>query len=467
MLRRLIDSPRLLLWLGLLVFVYSWLVSLCLQLWVIPHLFSQPGASEGLVVLDSIGFHRIARDKAAEIARLGWSAWELRPEWQMPAGLASVFYAAWGSSPSSMLPFNALVHAASACLVMAILRNFFSAAPALLGALVFALNPASLEWVAQIHRDGVFILGNLLFILGIMRFFRRFSETDGRWLQYLPAMASMPIIGTLLVWMARPYWVQVMLVTILLVMALLVFVMLSRRMAGCKGHMACLAAALISVFAFQLWLVRFHTPTEAIQLPAPTATEPAAGLAPDQVSEREPESASKDQFAWKRSSWLPRMIEERFYRIAVARRGAVGQGGNTLVDADWRFDSVGSIIGYIPRALQLGLFSPLPGLWGGEGSTPAMTMARKVMGAATLFFYGCMIGIPFGIKRMWRDLSLWVMLGASLIGILVYAITYPNIGTLIRYRYGFYMLLIGFGVASWCDLWLRWRLSAVKNGRRA
>ena len=57
----LFESPWLIVWLGLFVFGYSWFASLCLQLWLIPSLFSQPGASEGLVVLDSIGFDIIAK----------------------------------------------------------------------------------------------------------------------------------------------------------------------------------------------------------------------------------------------------------------------------------------------------------------------------------------------------------------------------------------------------------------------
>lgn len=46
-LKRLIGSPRLLVWLGLFVFASTRLVSLLLQLWVIPTLFSQPGAAQG------------------------------------------------------------------------------------------------------------------------------------------------------------------------------------------------------------------------------------------------------------------------------------------------------------------------------------------------------------------------------------------------------------------------------------
>ena len=202
-LKRLIGAPWLLLWLGMFVFAYAWLASLLLQLWVIPTLFSQPGAAEGLVILDSIGFDRVANAKVVEIASLGWSAWELKPQLQSPAGIASFFYAVFGTSPSSVLPFNSVVHALSTCIAMLILRNFFSVVPALVGALVFALNPASFEWVAQIHRDGIFILGNLLFIYGIMSLFRPSGDGGGQGLRYLSSMMFMSILGITLVWV-RP-----------------------------------------------------------------------------------------------------------------------------------------------------------------------------------------------------------------------------------------------------------------------
>lgn len=448
-LKRLIGAPWLLVWLGMFVFVYSWLASLLLQLWVIPTLFSQPGAAEGLVILDSIGFDRIAKAKVAEIASLGWSAWELKPQSQSPAGIASFFYAVFGTSPSSVLPFNSVVHALSACIAMLILRNFFSVVPALIGALVFALNPASFEWVAQIHRDGIFILGNLLFIYGIMSLFRPSGDGGGQGLRYLSSMMFMSILGMTLVWAARPYWLQVMLVTTLLMLIPAAFVGMSRRRATNRRNIAGLAVAFLCIVAFQVWMVKFHMLYEPIQIPESVSAEslPTESLPT--------ESVESLPFYWKRTSWLPDVIEGRFYRIAIAREGAKSQGGNTLVDAKWSLDSTGAMLGYVPRALQLGLFSPFPELWGGMASTPAMTMARKAVGGVTLFFYVCLIGLGMGLWQLRRNMLLWVMIGVCLIGILIYALTYPNIGTLMRYRYGFYMLLVSFGLASWCELWLR------------
>ena len=41
-------------------------------------------------------------------------------------------------------------------------------------------------------------------------------------------------------------------------------------------------------------------------------------------------------------------------------------------------------------------------------------------------------------------------------GILLYSYTHPNIGTLLRYRYGFYTLLVAFGASNIVQTILSW-----------
>lgn len=464
MLKRLSVSQIATVALGLFVFGYAFLVSACIQLWIIPQLFSQAGAAEGLVVLDSIGFDQVAKAKAAEIAVSGWSAWELRPQWSFPAGVASAFYAVWKPLPLSMLPFNAVVHAVSACLMMIILRHFFPLMPAIAGALIFALNPTSLEWVAQIHRDGVFILGNLLFIFVLIRLYGGFTEFNRGGGRYFISLVFMAITGTLLVWLARTYWVQIQLATMLVTSIPLLIATVFRPTNQRKRNMAWLLMVLLIVAGFQMWLMKMDTQRVLlVSLPAQDSRALRPDLEPrhntvqqaNQDVRQETNRVDLSNIPWVRSGWLPIAIEQRLYTIATARAAAIYQGGNSLVDADRHLDSVGAMVEYIPRAFTLGLFSPFPDLWGGAGSTPAMTMARKLAGVVTLLSYFCLLGVVFGLIRNQRNLACWVMFVASIIGILFFAVTYPNVGTLIRFRYGFYMLLVGFGGAYWCDIWLK------------
>ena len=81
------------------------------------------------------------------------------------------------------------------------------------------LNPAAMEWVAQIHRDGVFILGNLMVLACLFQLSKS--------LYYFKASSVMwglffGLSGTIVVWVARGFWIQVLFSSILLWVGLLV-----------------------------------------------------------------------------------------------------------------------------------------------------------------------------------------------------------------------------------------------------
>lgn len=216
---RVHSEAQAFLLLGVIFFVYALFVSLAIQIYIVPEIFPRFNLGDGLIILDSTGFNQIAKAKAAEIMDKGWRVWELRPQKQSPAGIASAFYALWVPKPYSLLPFNALVHALSGCLVFWILRRFFSWKPAILGSALFVINPAALEWVAQIHRDGVFILGNLMALVSLMQLGAGLkSEEQGTMVWGF----VFGVIGTGFVWIARPQWVHVLFVSLLLCACLIV-----------------------------------------------------------------------------------------------------------------------------------------------------------------------------------------------------------------------------------------------------
>jgi hypothetical protein len=215
------SDAWILFYFGVITFIYTLCASSFIQLYVIQVLFPQFNLIDGIAVFDSQGFDQIAKTKAIEISEKGWGAWELRPNGntgnagQSPSGIASFFYILWTPKPYVMLPFNATVHALSGCLVAWILRQFFSWKPAIFGGALFVLNPAAMEWLAQIHRDGIFILGNLMVLASLFHLFKILEAgkmSNMVWSMFLG------MSGTLLVWVARPYWVQVLITTIILCM---------------------------------------------------------------------------------------------------------------------------------------------------------------------------------------------------------------------------------------------------------
>lgn len=214
-----ISDTKALFYFGVVTFIYALSLGLFIQLYAIPVLLPGSNLGAGISVLDSFGFHKIALEKAIEISHQGWSAWELRPQRHFPAGLASFFYALWTPKPFALLPFNAILHALSGCLVVWSLRQYFSLLPSIIGGAVFALNPVAMEWIAQIHRDGVFVLGNLMVVACLLQLSKNlynFKISSVIWGLFFG------LSGTAVVWLARPFWVQVIFVSILLWVGLLV-----------------------------------------------------------------------------------------------------------------------------------------------------------------------------------------------------------------------------------------------------
>ncbi len=175
---------------------------------------------------------------------------------------------------------------------------------------------------------------------------------------------------------------------------------------------------------------------------------------------------TRSEVRWVRTGWIAEVLEEKFFELSERRRLVIECcGGNTVLDSAVQLNSVTDFLMYLPRALQVGLLSPMPGLWGGEGSSPAMTLARKIVGMVTCLFYVCLIGLSAGVFLFRRNLSLWIIFVFCLLGILVYSFTYPNVGTLMRYRYGFHMTLISFGAAVVLEQVLDWRQKRRPNGQ--
>lgn len=480
------GKKRWLVYCGLFFFIYSFVTSVAIQTILIPKVFPSFDLGEGLIVLDSHGFNQIAKQKADAIKTKGWEAWELRPGGQSPAGIASIFYACWVPKPYSMLPFNALVHALCGCLVCWLLFHFFSRQAAMLGGTLFIMNPAAMEWVAQMHRDGVFILGNLLVLVCLVLFLEGMERASAK---ALLGGLFLGVAGTGVVWVARPYWLAILLVSVLLGVLLIgVSWRRVRNMSQQEGVARFwVVPCVLGLLLFQGWVTKNYghdfvavppadeikkvaslvreapkvrpSPGEATTVRPPlgegTQVSPSPGEVPKVVSqpvaavEVVPQQPSGTETnAWGRTPWLPEFFEIKLYQISVVRLGVILTGGNTVVDADVVLNSADAFMSYLPRALQVGLLSPLPDLWQGTGSTPAMTLARRIMGVVTVIFYCCLLGTLTSLFSHRKDPVAWIMVTYCLLGIVVFTYSYPNIGTLLRFRYGFYMVFISFGAAA-------------------
>jgi hypothetical protein len=439
------------LWLNF--FIYTSATAFFVQFVILPYILPQAHLGHGLFVPDSTGFHQAAVEKAAEMAVTGWSAWELRPEGHFPAGVASVFYYLWRPEPYALIPFNAVLHATAGCLVFFLLGVLMPGRPmaAAAGASLFVINPASFEWTAQIHRDGTFILGILLILTSWMLLLR--SADKSRWKGLIIAFV-LAFPGALLISISRPYWSQISTFTgiILYVVILAVWSeewIKTKKLTSYRGASLVVGFCLIMIQV----LVNYGNYTD-------NRDHESLGRVAIQgrISQKElPQDPAyiqtrvngeiKNILRWKDTPFLPEYMERTLYTLWRYRHGSQGSGGKTVIDANLRLDSAGAFFFYLPRAFQVAFLSPFPSLWMGTGNTNSTTIGRKIVGAITFFFYGC---LGFFIWCAWENrkiLQFWVIAIYATFGLLVFTYAYANVGILSRMRYGFYMVIIGIGFA--------------------
>ena len=419
-----------------LFFLYPLFVGFFIQLVVLPYLFPSLHAGEGLLKGgDWLYFHRLAKDLAERIRVEGWGAWELRPEGQAPAGIAAIFYVFFGAKPWVILPLNALVHALSGVVLFSLVYDLVGERKsAFLATLPFIFFPSAMTWYTQIHKDGIFILGVFLFLLG-WNGLLVLGDYSRSW-KALLLYTLWSVLGGMLVWIVRPYGLEILwflgIIFALLVSGIKLFTGKIRKNRGKEVYRSLLF----------LWLsLAMLTP-----------------LAFRAVSEGEP-IGEPIEIVWKDTPWLPDFLEGKFVGIARVREAYYRQYDPQLAgNIDWEvsFHSAGDVMRYIPRALEIGIFAPFPRHWFEEGTSPGGDMTRKIAALETIFVYLSLAFLVFGFLRSRKNLSFWAVMYFSLSVILVYALSVPNLGSLYRARYGFWMLLValGWGYMGRNEIWV-------------
>ena len=428
---------RLTTWWGMWLsfFVYTVLVSAFIQLILLPHFLQGMNYGHGLFVQDSAKFHRVALQQASDMMKYGWSAWRLRPDGvSYPAGLASIFYYLWYPEPFSMIPVNAVFHSTAGCLIFFILSSFFrDRIAAFFGAALFVLNPAALEWVSQIHRDGSFILGNL-FILSAWLFILR-GIKQKEWRQFIRAgLVFVP--GAALIWASRNYWGQVVAAVCALLVTIILFHMVVSLYKGSSGAVYHVAAVLLLCIMLVAQLTILEKFAEG--------TVREWNEAVDSIDK----TGKQYTIDWRFSPFIPRYIDSRLFVLAQCRSAIIATGGKSLVDHDVQFTSVRDYVSYFPRALEIGFLSPFPSMWFSPGTTMATTAGRAVLGIITMFCYICIVFFVRSLRVFLKNPNFLLVTLYSIFGVLVFAYTYPNIGTLNRFRYCFYMTIVSIGFTS-------------------
>lgn len=387
-------------------------------------------AGHGLIAgSDWVSFHAEAVRLAEDIERIGWRAWQFRPQGQAPVGIAAAVYAVSGiHEPWALLPLNGILYGLAAAVLFnmafTLSGNRRSAFGVVLPLLVF---PSTAMIWGQIHKD-VWILPGCLLILSFWIDLGRTKVID-RSVVWLLAKV---LAGALLVWIVRPYANKIL----LLASMTAAIILLAARVREKSLQFAWLSM-LLSGLVIQLIV---------IQPPNPIADQPQT--VPVQA---EPVAVQPTCVTWKQSPPVP-LIDGQLAALACLREGfrtGYPEAGSNI-DTEVTFTNVTDIFNYLPRALQISLFAPFPDSWLSVAQSPGGGFMRLIACAEMLVLYGALIGwlwLPW-FSRHDRGVLLAV-LGFSMTAALIYALVICNVGTLYRMRYPVMFVWIGLGLIGW------------------
>ncbi len=438
--RTLMSSPGLLLW--LMLFAYTATAALLVQLVVLPYFFPQWHAGDGLLVGgDWLVHHRLGVGLAQEIRTKGWSAWELRPEGQGPAGIAGAIYALTWPKPWTLIPLNAALHAFAALVLLQIMRLFLgNRGVSLLAIVPFFLFPSAGLWTTQILKDGYSIAGFLLFLYGFLLLARLDRWRRARWLPVVPLVWMM--IGTALIWIVRPYMLRIMQGIVVGLALYLTVVFVFRLVRAVLPWRKAIPGVLLpwGLVFFLTLVLSWGSEVVWVEVPEQNVN---AGINGET-------SGVTTGIDWESSRWLPDSLENFFYTLAISRYRSctLNPDAASNIDVDVEFRSALDVVSYLPRATQIAFFAPYPNQWFEQGSYGTTTLMRRVSAAEMIGVYAALILVPFSLWRWRRWPETWILTLFCSGMMMSYGLVVANIGSLYRVRYGFLMTLVALGIAG-------------------
>lgn len=431
---------------AIMAFCVALVSGFLIQFVVLPVLLPGLHAGDGLLLgSDSSGFHRLAVSLVSQMHSEGWSAWELRPRGQAPAGIAAILYYLFVPSPYVLLPLNAALFSLAAILVYSMVRQVVvDASSAFWGSLFFIAMPSSAMWYSQIHKEMFFVPAILLQIwvwLFVVRE-RAVHEASTNVCRGVGVAVLAAVISSLLIWMVRPYFLSIMAISNLLV-------------------------AVYAAVAFR-WIAQDRRSIlfvlVAILLLVPVTVK--------QLGQMSGVSASSAQFMREnslaeqphRSGGSGGTVLDSFVRtLNVSRDSFEELAGGSDLFGKVRFESIGDVAAFAPTALAVSVLAPFPNAWFANARQPGGQMMRTVSAFEMLFGY---CGLGFLVVCLFqggvRSRLICMVMVFSFVPMLIWGLAIPNVGTIYRFRAPLWTLLVLFG---WAFAIHQLKIRRLRHGR--
>jgi len=428
--------------LWILYFCFATISALAFQKLLLP-LIPSLHAGSGLLTHDAIYFHTVAMDLAVQIQESGWSNWSLWPALGCGANVAilSVLYVFFGPDPSLAIPINAMLHASSGVIIYLIARAVYPGRVGKYAGIVisvfFIVFPSSLNWYAQIHKDGYAILGLLLVLYSWVSWVS-LEDRKNKILLFLAGN----VFGGLFLMSVRLYAVDILLLAVLLLFLLVVLSAVTKKqrpsiILGAAGAVLCIGILDIATHSLDIDNLADEYTSFADEY-----------ISLSSLEHFEEKCPIVESWEWQPSEFVPTKVDYYAKAITAVRLLSIctGYESNSMQDVHIVPDNIASLISYLPRAFQLSVLAPFPDTWFKE------TSIARIIGWAELFVWYLLI--PGVILLLWQrnTLPVWLVLVFGLVFLLTYGYVTANLGTLHRIRYPFIMMLMLLGALGWFGL---------------
>lgn len=406
-------------------------------------------AVDGDIAGDPQYYRSLALKKSIEIRQSGFGQFELRPQGQGSAGVASLFFLV-SNSPYGYVALNGVLHAVSVVALASILMRWFPRRVSILSTMPLMISPLMITWFSQINKDSYVTAGALLFILGLLKLIN--LKSSSAWRSGLTAFLVV-LAGMVLIWVVRPYVNQILLPITALILATIFWLRVRRGVN--KAELALFSVPAVAVITC-LGLMGNGAASDATL----EGLKDFEGLPVTMQIIHGTDSvwakcfANIDKSHWQNSQSLPDSFNEKLKALMGQRcltftMLETQENSNTLrsiIDTDKLPANSWEALGYAPRAMLLGVFSPWPDRWDYVLRNGPSTFYTVAPVEAALLYIGLAALLHWGIRNQASDLLLTIAICVPVMT--AYAMANPFLGALYRYRYPWWMLLVCMGVAA-------------------
>jgi len=479
-------------WIGF--FLYSCLVSILVQFFILPILFPRFHIGSGLLDGgDWTFYHNKAVELSKAIKSQGWSNWELKPNGFGILGFITAIYSFFDIyEPYTLIPFFSILHSLGAISIVLLIEKLgVNRATSILSSIPFLIFPSSLMWVAQILKDIFTVNGSILILLGLTSLFSLIQKKIFKYnLIKIFWFFLLIFIGLALIWLVRPYYVVInqififfifiiinfylvfnflkkkfnfLIIIYILFLQIILLISVNQLDGLIKNNLKDINenSLLLSIPSLVLKDNLINLDSSPIQSSKNLlASESNKNLLASESNKNLLTSESKNSRPiifkeWSSSTYLPTIIDYELKKLYLNRVYfyQVQYKANSTFDIHVDLNSFKKLVLYLPRAVQISFFSPFPSSWFAEHPSQLSKLMHLVYGFEMIIIYFCFLGFIFSILLWRRKIEFWIFITFSFYYALIPTYALPNIGTIVRYRYSAIMILVALGIGAFLHLY--------------